>query len=103
MPLDNCPFLKTAHFQPLFSMWLWFYPNEEGREGSERKLIYVRHVFVGFVEGEESGIRNSECGIRNPFPFVTSGKSFGICNMFLYLFFFCFNYRILSTKSLKSS
>ena len=24
MPLDNCPFLKTAHFQSLFSMWLWF-------------------------------------------------------------------------------
>ena len=50
-------------------MWLWFEPNEEGREGGERKLIYVRHVFVGFVEGEESGIRNSEFGMRNSQPF----------------------------------
>ena len=24
MPLENCPFLKTAYFQSLFSMWLWF-------------------------------------------------------------------------------
>ena len=33
-------------------------------------LFTVRHVFVEFVEGMESGIRNPECGIRNPFPFV---------------------------------
>ena len=32
----------------------------------ERELT-VRHVFVGFVEGKESGIRSPECGIRNPF------------------------------------
>ena len=32
----------------------------------ERGLT-VRHVFVGFVKGKESGIRNPECGIRNPF------------------------------------
>ena len=34
----------------------------------ERELT-VRHVFVGFVEDMnlESGIRNPECGIRNPF------------------------------------
>ena len=32
----------------------------------ERELT-VRHVFVGFVEGQESGIRITECGIRNPF------------------------------------
>ena len=24
MLLENCPFLKTAYFQSLFSMWLWF-------------------------------------------------------------------------------
>ena len=24
-------------------------------------------VFVGFVERKESGIKNPECGIRNPF------------------------------------
>ena len=52
-------------------------------------LFTVRHVFVEFVEGMESGIRNPECGIRNPFPFVICGKkSFHIYNIFLYLFFF---------------
>ena len=36
----------------------------------ERELtqtLNVRHAFVGFVEGKESGIRNPECGIRSPF------------------------------------
>ena len=28
-------------------------------------LFTLRHVFVGFVEGEESGIRNPECGMQN--------------------------------------
>ena len=90
-------------FNHCFPCGYGFNPTKKGKKTVERDLNSVRHVFVGFVEGEESGIRNSESGIRNPFPFVISGKSFGICNMFLYLFFFCFNYRILSTKSLKSS
>ena len=60
MPLENCPLLKTAYFQSLFSMWLWFKPNEEEREGGERELIYVGHVFVRFVERVGSGIRNAE-------------------------------------------
>ena len=78
-------------------------------------LFTVRHVFVEFVKGmesgirnpesgmrnPESGIRNPECGIRNPLPFVIRGKSFGIYNIFLYLFFL--NYRILRKKSQKSS
>ena len=34
----------------------------------ERELT-VRHVFVGFVEGKESGIRNPESGMRNSQPF----------------------------------
>ena len=37
----------------------------------ERELT-VRHVFVGFVEGKESGIRNPECGIRNRFNVICS-------------------------------
>ena len=41
-------------------------------------LSTVRHVFEGFVEGVESGIRNAECGIRNPFPLLFYGKSFRI-------------------------
>ena len=32
----------------------------------ERELT-VRHVFVGFVEGKESGIGNPEYGILKPF------------------------------------
>ena len=64
-------------------------------------LFTVRHVSVGFVEGEESGMRNAECRIRNPFPFVVCGKSFRIYNIFLLLFFL--NYRMLSRKSQKSS
>ena len=47
----------------------------------ERELT-VRHVFVGFVEGKESGIRSPECGIRNRFLFVICGKSFRIYNIF---------------------
>ena len=72
-------------------------------ESEKSGICHSKIVLVGFVEGVESGIRNSECGIRNPFPFVISVKSFGICNIFLYPFFLCFNCRILSTKSLKSS
>ena len=64
-------------------------------------LFTVRHVFVEFVEGIESGIRNPECGIRNPFPFAIRGKFVRIYNIFFYLFFQ--NYRILSRKSQKSS
>ena len=24
LPLEDCPFLKTAYFQSLFSIWVWF-------------------------------------------------------------------------------
>ena len=57
-------------------------------------LFTVRHVFVEFVKGMESGIRNPEsgmrnpeCGIRNPFPFIICGKSFRIYNVFCISFF----------------
>ena len=62
-------------------------------------LFTVRHVFVEFAKGMESGIRNAECGMRNAesgirnaevatsFPFVICGKPFRIYNIFLYLFF----------------
>ena len=40
-------------------------------------LFTVRHVFVEFVKGKESGIRNAECGIWNP--------ECGIRNLFLLL------------------
>ena len=50
-------------------------------------LFTVRHVFVEFVEEMESGIRNPECGIRNPFPFVICGK-----NHFAFTIFFCISF-----------
>ena len=55
-------------------------------------LFTVRHVFGEFVEGIESGIRNPERGVRNPFPFVICGESFRIYNIFLYLFFLIIEY-----------
>ena len=63
-------------------------------------LFTVRHVFVEFVDGMESGIRSPECGIRNLFPWLF------VENHFAFTIFFCislfFNYRILSRKSQKS-
>ena len=46
-------------------------------------LFTVRHVFVEFVEGMEPEMRNPDCGIRNPFPFVICGK-----NHFAFTIFF---------------
>ena len=65
-------------------------------------LFTLRHVFVGFVEGGESAIRNAECGICSTFSFVVGGKSFRIYNIFLLLFFL--NYTMLagSLRSLLS-
>ena len=55
-------------------------------------LFTVRHVFVEFVEGIESGIRNPECGIRNPFPLVTCGKNhFAFTIFFVSLFLKLYN------------
>ena len=82
MPLENYPFLKAAYFQSLFSCGYGFNQTKKGE-----KAVNVSHVFVGFVEWEESSSWNTECGIRNPFPFVIWGKSFRIYNIFLYLFF----------------
>ena len=66
-------------------------------------LFTVRHVFVGFVEVVEFGIRNAECGIRNPFPFVICGKSFLIYNIFWFLsFFLIIEYYAGSLRSLLS-
>ena len=53
-------------------------------------LFTVRHVFGEFVEGMESGIRNPECGISNPFPFVICGNHFAFTiNLQL---FFCISF-----------
>ena len=52
----------------------------------ERELIYFRHVFVRFVEGEESGIRNPECGIRNLFLLLFVENHFACTIFFVSLF-----------------
>ena len=49
-------------------------------------LFTVRHVFVEFVKGMESGIRNPECGIRNPFPLLF------VENHFAFTIFFCISF-----------
>ena len=67
MPLENCPFLTIAYFQSLFSIWLWFLPNKERRQGGESELI------CGTV-----GIWNPESGMRNSQSF--KGKESGIRN-----------------------
>ena len=41
-------------------------------------LIYVRHVFVGFVEGVESGIRNAEFATLFLLLFVENHLGFAI-------------------------
>ena len=59
----------------------------------------LRHVFVGFVEGQESGIRSAEFATLFLLLFV--GNHFAFTTFFVSLFFF--NYRILSRNSQKSS
>ena len=54
-------------FNHCFPCGYGFNPTKKGKKTVERDLNSVRHVFVGFVEGRESGIRNPECGIRNSF------------------------------------
>ena len=74
-------------FNHCFPCGYGFNQTKKGEKAVNVSLVTVRHVFVEFAEGMESGIRNPECGIRNPFPFVICGKSFRIYNIFLYLFF----------------
>ena len=58
-------------------------------------LFTVRHVFGEFVEGGESGIRNPECGIRNPFPFAIW---LFVENHFTFTTFFCISFFFLSIE-----
>ena len=67
-----------------------FNQTEKREKAVNVSLFTVRHVFVEFVEGKESGIQNPECGIRYPSHFVICGKSsriYNSYNIFLYLFF----------------
>ena len=86
MPLET--------FNHCFPCGYGFNQTKKGEKAVNVSLFTVRHVFVEFVKGVESGMRNPECGvqnpecgIRNPFPFVICGKSFRIYNIFLNLFF----------------
>ena len=39
-------------------MWLWFYQTKKEEKAVNVSIFTVRHVFVEFVEGMKSGIRN---------------------------------------------
>ena len=47
-------------FNHCFPCGYGFNPTKKGKKTVERDLNSVRHVFVGSVEGRESGIRNAE-------------------------------------------
>ena len=47
-------------FNHCFPCGYGFNPTKKGKKTVERDLNSVRHVFVGFVEGRESGIWNAE-------------------------------------------
>ena len=54
-------------------------------------LFTVRHVFVEFVKGIESGIRNAESGIRNA-KFATLFILIFVENHFAFTIFFCISF-----------
>ena len=74
-------------FNHCFPCGYGFNQTKKGEKAVNVSLFTVRHVFVEFVEGMEPGIRNPECGIRNPFPFVICGK-----NHFAFTIFFCISF-----------
>ena len=61
MPLENCPFLKTAYLNHCFPCGYGSNPTKKGEKAVNVSfVITVRHVFVVFGN---VGIRNPECGI----------------------------------------
>ena len=64
-PLENCPFLKIAYYQSLFSYGFGFYQIKNGDKAVNVNLFTVHHVCEGFVERRnlESGIWNAEFAI----------------------------------------
>ena len=102
MPLETCPFLTTANFQSLFSMWLCFLPNKEGRQSGEHELICCPSCL-------RMGLRNArnlESGMREftifqiftcwsiPFLFVENHSTFTV-------FVWPFNIQMLNKMSKK--
>ena len=84
MALENCPFLTTAYFQSLFSMWLCFLPNKEWRQSGEHELICCPPCLrMGLRNVRNSLIRNAEFAIFQiltcwsiPFLFVEKHSTF---------------------------
>ena len=58
MPLENCPFLKTAMhtFNHCFPCGCGFNPKKKREKAVNVSLFTVGHVFVGFVHVERVGI-----------------------------------------------
>ena len=83
MPLEDCPFLRLRTLNHCFPCGYGSNPTKKGEKAVNVSFVIdVRHVFVVF-----GNVRNPECGIRNPFPFVICGKSFRIYNIFCISFF----------------
>ena len=59
MPLENCPFLKTA-FNHCFPCGCSFKQTKKREKVVNVSLFTVGHVFVGFVERVGSGMLNAE-------------------------------------------
>ena len=91
MPLETCPFLKTVYFQSLLSCGYGFNQTKKGEKAVNVSLFTVRHVFVEFVKGMESGIPNPECGIRNA-EFATLFLLLFVENHFAFTIFFCISF-----------
>ena len=90
MPLENCPFLKTAYFQSLFLCGHSFNQTKKGEKAVNVSLLTVRHVFVGFREWQESGSWKLEYGMRNsqPLSFCYLRKIISHSQFCFFLFFF---------------
>ena len=71
IPLENCPFLKTAYFFPCGCGF-----------NQTKKREKVVNVSLFNAWDLESGMRNSQ-----RFSFVICGKSFRIYNIFLFFVF----------------
>ena len=85
MPLETCPFLKTVYFQSLyFPCGYGFNQTKKGEKAVNVSLFTVHHVFVEFVEGMESGIRNAEFATLFLLLFVENHLAFPI--------FFCISF-----------
>ena len=85
--------LRLHTFNQCFPCGYGFNQTKKGEKAVNVSLFTVRHVFVEFVDGMESGIRNPESGIRNPESGIRNPES-GMRNS--QPFSFCYLWKIIS-------